>query len=262
MTNSDNFIGTIEIDGIPYHVYQKISKATDTFSVKIVKSVKSGYFYFVVIAPQKITIETFLKHDLANLALKVLDKPAPKPNLVNQMIFDYSFDKSLTKLSFLGIENEVQFYFQTKLNFMHHDPEKKKIIFYLKCKDDENTKIKKTVLKILNEKLFEFIKRIQDFYCQKFDLVVNETKIVHRIKSFWAENIVHHVNGNKQITIKYNINLVFLEPSIIETIIVHELAHNKHRNHSTAFKKECEFMMPNFKTENSKLLKYKINPHI
>lgn len=46
--------------------------------------------------------------------------------------------------------------------------------------------------------------------------------------------------------LKFNWKLMMLAPELVDYVIVHELAHLKHLNHSPAFWAEVEFVLPNY----------------
>ncbi len=48
-------------------------------------------------------------------------------------------------------------------------------------------------------------------------------------------------------TISLNVGLMLLEPPLIDYVIIHELSHTRHMNHSKAFWGEVEKYLPNYK---------------
>jgi predicted metal-dependent hydrolase len=48
---------------------------------------------------------------------------------------------------------------------------------------------------------------------------------------------------------------VFLEPKVIDYLIVHELAHLKYKNHSKRYWQQVASIMPDFKVRQQKLKK-------
>lgn len=52
-------------------------------------------------------------------------------------------------------------------------------------------------------------------------------------------------NGKNRLS--FNTNLAKMHPDFIEYVVVHELAHIKHKNHSKAFWAEVEKFLPNYK---------------
>ena len=54
----------------------------------------------------------------------------------------------------------------------------------------------------------------------------------------------------------FNLSLVYLDKYLIDYVIVHELAHIKHKNHGAEFYKLIEKYMPDYR-EYEKILKHK-----
>lgn len=71
-----------------------------------------------------------------------------------------------------------------------------------------------------------------------------------RIRPFKGQWGSCHPNG----TVKLNFNLVFTPPETLEYVLVHELAHLKHMNHSRDFWKHVGELLPDYK-KRQKLLK-------
>ena len=69
---------------------------------------------------------------------------------------------------------------------------------------------------------------------------------IKKIKTAWG--ICY---SNRNITL--NLKLIQLEKSIIEYVIVHELCHLHHMNHSKEFWKVVENLLPNFREERKRL---------
>jgi predicted metal-dependent hydrolase len=56
-------------------------------------------------------------------------------------------------------------------------------------------------------------------------------------------------------TLRFNWRLVMLDPSLIEYVVVHELAHLRVRNHSPQFWSVVEAAMPDFNERRKRLRK-------
>lgn len=81
---------------------------------------------------------------------------------------------------------------------------------------------------------------------QKFWLKYNSIKITSA-KTRWGS-----CTSKKNLNFSYR--LILTTPKVIDYVIVHELAHLKHMNHSKRFWSEVESMMPDYK-ESEKWLK-------
>ncbi len=77
-----------------------------------------------------------------------------------------------------------------------------------------------------------------DFYAAKMGLKV-KTMRVKDVQSIWGSASVH---GN----VNFNYRLIFTPPEIVDYIVVHELSHFIHRNHSAAFHKEVGGILPDW----------------
>jgi predicted metal-dependent hydrolase len=85
-----------------------------------------------------------------------------------------------------------------------------------------------------------------DMFCRIMKLKYEKIKI-NDSKKTWGS-----CDSNKNIS--YNFRTVMLPPSIIDYIIVHELSHLRHLNHSAKFWAEVAKYIPNWK-EHRKVLK-------
>ena len=63
------------------------------------------------------------------------------------------------------------------------------------------------------------------------------------------------VNSSKTKRISYATNLVHYAPEIIDSVIIHELAHDKERNHGDRFYKIVFAYCPNYKALRHKLIR-------
>ncbi|MBN2602648.1 MAG: M48 family metallopeptidase [Candidatus Thermoplasmatota archaeon] len=112
------------------------------------------------------------------------------------------------------------------------------------------------VPKNLSEEDFEFILRplFLEFYYEKARQIIDErvnkyTKYLDKkpnkvrikeLKNKWG-------TCSSKNSISINWRLVFAKTSIIDYVVVHELCHLKHKNHSKKFWKQVESILPNYK---------------
>lgn len=61
---------------------------------------------------------------------------------------------------------------------------------------------------------------------------------------------------NKTGGLSYSFRIAFLPLDLIEYIVVHELCHTKHFNHSVRFWKEVEWIIPDYRNKRKTLKKY------
>lgn len=129
------------------------------------------------------------------------------------------------------------------------DHDKKEIIFYKDINDDNDTKWKKDFDKYEKEIFLTKIK----FYLQKeinelkdYNLPVTKVKI-KTLKSAWGVCQV----VKKEITL--NRKLVNHNEDCLRYVVIHELAHLVHANHSKEFYAVIEKVMPNYKKAKHEL---------
>lgn len=63
---------------------------------------------------------------------------------------------------------------------------------------------------------------------------------------------------NTEKNIKLNWRLIMLPDSLIDYVIIHELCHTKHMNHSNDFWQEVQSFMPSYKTLRKQLKEYSV----
>lgn len=107
--------------------------------------------------------------------------------------------------------------------------------------DDFYKKIKKIAYKIFLERLrfYEKIMNIEKPY---------NLSIKHQKTRYGS-------NSSKTHTISINICVIHYSIDIIDALVVHELAHDKHRNHSKSFYNHIYEYMPDYDIRDKKLMK-------
>lgn len=117
--------------------------------------------------------------------------------------------------------------------------EKELKVFYKKTKNPMLI-LKNYLIKELNDFITpihnKYLLNLKDF---KIDDVPFQVVYSYR---WWGINIKHF----NKFLIKYNVGLIVMEPKFIETVIVHEISHLYHRNHSKQFKLFGESLFKNF----------------
>ncbi len=95
------------------------------------------------------------------------------------------------------------------------------------------------------QKSKEILPDIVEKYAQKMNMFPSDLKF-RKNKSRWGSCSFNNV-------INLNTNLMKLPFSCVDYIVVHELAHIKHKNHSKAFWDCVESFCPNYKEEEKKI---------
>lgn len=58
--------------------------------------------------------------------------------------------------------------------------------------------------------------------------------------------------------LNFNCRLLFVPPELVDYVVVHELAHRRHMNHSPAFWQEVERYLPDYRDRRERLKQYGI----
>ena len=99
--------------------------------------------------------------------------------------------------------------------------------------------------------LLPHVKAMTELYAEVYGLKYSYVGL-HTWYSAWG---THFGIDN---SIKYNIALIFVPEECIEYVVVHELCHSLHHNHSKAFWTEVERIYPEYKESDARLDAYNI----
>ncbi|MDQ0480562.1 M48 family metallopeptidase [Hathewaya limosa] len=133
----------------------------------------------------------------------------------------------------------------SKKEFVSLDIENKVIKLYVKDKQDLERK-KELLHKFYIEKVKIILKELTDKYANKLNETYASIKI-RGMKTRWGS-----CNPVKKY-INFNLQLIEKPISSIEYVVLHELAHLKHPNHSKEFWNYVSFYMPDWKLRKQKL---------
>ena len=86
-----------------------------------------------------------------------------------------------------------------------------------------------------------------------FSKIMNVTKD-YKVKTKLVKTL-YGSNSIKTLSLTFNMILIHYSPEIIDSVVVHELAHDKKRNHSHLFYEEVLKTMPNYYYLDNKLKK-------
>ena len=106
------------------------------------------------------------------------------------------------------------------------------------------------------EKLIKFLKQTaKKVFCERAEKLAGRMKTAYKsvavtsAKTRWGS-----CSGNNAI--RFSFRLIYANADVIDYVIVHELAHVKHKNHSKNFWREVEKYAPDFKSHRAWLKKH------
>lgn len=114
---------------------------------------------------------------------------------------------------------------------------------------DNQQKIKKAIIETLRIEAKEFLPKRLDFWAKKYNLNYKEISIKN-MTSRWG-------SCTSAGSISLNLHLIKLPLELIDYVILHELAHIKHPNHSDRFWTYLDKICPESTLLNKKLRFYK-----
>ncbi len=179
----------------------------------------------VVRAPKKLSIEKI--QDFIYEKEKWINK---KKKLIEDQMKDTSLNQN--KLLYLG------FLFPITLN----QTSSKKLIFSGEefISNSNNPEILSlSIKKWYKNKFKEIAIPRLNYFADKYNLSVNQIRIKEQ-KTMWG-------SCSSKNNINLNYLLIMAPMDVIDYVIIHELVHTIHRNHSVNFWKSVESIMPNFK---------------
>ncbi len=113
-------------------------------------------------------------------------------------------------------------------------------------------KLKLKIKKILKQEAEQFLTPRINLFAKKFDFHFNQLKFKHT-STRWGS-----CTSTGVITL--NIALMKLPDKLIDQVLIHELCHLRHQNHSQAFWNEVGKYSPNYKSLEQELKQY--SPYI
>lgn len=114
-----------------------------------------------------------------------------------------------------------------------------------KLKQEKENHIWEEKIKELKTKAKNYIPKRVEKLAKDFSINFNKIKISSAKTRWWSCSAKKNLN--------FSFRLMLHEEKTIDYVIIHELAHLKHMNHSKDFWKEVEKMMPDYKKYEKKL---------
>ena len=204
-----------------------------------------------------------MKYEIENTLYNVIIK---RKNNKNTYIRVDENKNIIVTTNYFVTTNKIKQILDNNINFLKKNLAKeKKEGFYLMGKKydiiiDEkikNIEIDEITIKVKNEKklnnwykkeISRIFKEHLDFYYNKFEEnIPYPTLKIRAMKTRWG------VCNRKIKSVTLNLNLVKYDSTCLDYVIVHELSHFVHFNHSKAFWNTVEKYYPNYKEIEKKL---------
>lgn len=127
---------------------------------------------------------------------------------------------------------------------------RKQIRERLNLKDPSTQRARDTKKKILMKQAKEYLPYRLDFWAKKFGYSYDNFRVSHA-STRWGSCTRHGKDGST--TISLNIGLMQVPEALRDYVILHELAHLNHMDHSSAFWAEVGSHDPKYKMHRKKL---------
>ncbi len=132
----------------------------------------------------------------------------------------------------------------------------KEIQVNLKCiksKEDEYIILKNKIMNWYRKEAYKILREVTEVYAKELSVKPNNIT-VKNVQSIWG-------SCSSKNNINYNLKLVMAPMPVIEYVVVHELCHIIHRNHSKEFWSLVKSILPDYENKKTWLKKngYKLN---
>lgn len=112
-------------------------------------------------------------------------------------------------------------------------------------KNWQNELLKNIIINWYKKESYNIILQRVDFYAKKFNFQYG-TITIREQKTVWG-------SCNAKNNLSFNWKAIFFANDVIDYLVVHELVHTIHKNHSKKYWKAVENILPNYKELNKKL---------
>ena len=209
--------------------YKVIRSNRRTLSISINENAE-----LIVRAPHLLSMNII--HDFINEKKKWVNK---QQKIINNRLSDSAFDKDMALMLGSLYPIKIKTDQSEKLTFNGEE-------FLVYSSDQEL--IHSSLKKWYKKKFREVAIPRLTYFADQYNLSVNQVRIKEQ-KTLWG-------SCSSRNNINLNYLLIMAPMNVIDYVIIHELAHTTHRNHSSHFWKTVESMMPNFKEAKTWLKDY------
>ena len=209
--------------------YKVIRSNRRTLSISINENAE-----LIVRAPHQLSMNKI--HDFINEKKKWVNK---QQKIINIRLSDSAFDKDMALMLGSLYPIKIKTDQSEKLTFNGEE-------FLVRSSDQEL--IHSSLKKWYKKKFREVAIPRLTYFADQYNLSVNQVRIKEQ-KTLWG-------SCSSRNNINLNYLLIMAPMNVIDYVIIHELAHTIHRNHSSHFWKTVESMMPNFKESKTWLKDY------
>lgn len=167
---------------------------------------------------------------------------AMKKNIIVELNNE-NFNKSKSNRLFIDktyVTSSINTLEECKNIFISKEQLANKFIIHTNTKDEE--KIKLSLEKWYRERTMEIVKERIQYYADNFKDKVSNIKVKEQ-KRRWAS-----CTGKNEILFNWRISMAGLD--VIDYIVVHEMCHMDHRNHSREFWSRVKEVMPDYEEKH------------
>ncbi|VEU59792.1 YgjP-like metallopeptidase domain-containing protein [Mesomycoplasma neurolyticum] len=170
----------------------------------------------------------------------------------NLEIIKKELDKS--KISnFIDTQNNFYYLFGKKFNYKIQKNKLEYLIYsnghFLKFKLQDESKLQNKIETLLKNELLLYLKKRVQTFEKIMNVDANYNVVIRKKTSAWASNYY------KKKNIIFSNKLLLFSKTIIDYVIIHELAHHFFQNHSKDFWQLVKKYCPEFKEMKEKLKK-------
>ncbi|MCE6061671.1 DUF45 domain-containing protein [Mycoplasmopsis agalactiae] len=258
-TNTLIELKTVLFDSKTFTVFYKHSSRSRHFKLVLYDRENK----IVLTSPiENFTIENWHNFQLDNLLFKLLNRHKNKKDKISnsskykQVYLSYSADNHTIILFDQLVNLEWKYHIRSSYSY-NFDLEQSKLQIY--CNEivkNDNEKRKKIFIYVLSRILENFVAKKQEELVEKINkagfALINPTFKISLKKAAWGTNIKR---GKRLGKITYDVKMITMPIRLIEAVILHELIHEFHPNHSDKFYETGSLIMYDFKLRNKEINK-------